>query len=146
MWFSWWYSTHSYGKTLNQASLVSNFDFLGTHSSVVYEPNLWWVPVNKLQNYLKPVLQKLLQFSSPSGLGFQVQKLIVTNFKVELFFHIPSWAFPTRTTLSRLQELNLPCLTSLITLALLMLKRMGLLLSKNYLLRSWGCLSLLKCH
>ena len=42
------------------------------------------VPMNKLQKYLKPVLQKLgtLQFPSPNGLGFQVQKLIKKNLKV----------------------------------------------------------------
>ena len=57
------------------------------------------VPVNKLQKYLKPVLQKLgtLQFPSPKGLGFQVQKLIMTNLKVgKTFFHILAWAFFTK--------------------------------------------------
>ena len=44
--------------------------------------------MNKLQKYLKLVLQKLgtLQFPSPSELGFQVQKLIMTNLKVGKFF------------------------------------------------------------
>ena len=40
--------------------------------------------MNKLQKYLKQVSQKFstLQFPSPNGLGFQVQKLIMTNLKV----------------------------------------------------------------
>ena len=46
--------------------------------------------MNKLQKHLKPVLQKLgtLQFPSPNGLGFQVQKLIMANLKVEMYFSI----------------------------------------------------------
>ena len=40
--------------------------------------------MSKLEKYLKLVLQKLgtLQFPGPNGLGFQVQKLIMTNLKV----------------------------------------------------------------
>ena len=72
----------------------------------MYRINLSKVQVNKLQKYLKPVLQKLgtLQFPSPTGLGFQVQKLIMTNLKVgKKFFSIsllglfspesPTWAY-----------------------------------------------------
>ena len=59
--------------------------------------------MNKLQKYLKLVLQKLgtLHLPSPSGLGFQVKKLVATNWKVgkKFFFHILAWAFFTRTTL-----------------------------------------------
>ena len=63
---------------------MSNFDFLGTNSPVAYGTNLSLVPVNNLQKYLKPVLQRLgtLPFPSRNELGFQVQKLIVTNLKV----------------------------------------------------------------
>ena len=79
-----WSSARSLKKTLNQPSLVSNFDFLGINSSVAYWKHLPLVPVNKLQKYLKLVSQKLgtLQFLNPNELGFQVQKLIVTNLKV----------------------------------------------------------------
>ena len=79
-----WSSTGSLGKILNQSSLVSNFDALGINNPVAYGPNLPQVPVDKLQKYLKPVLQKLgtLRFPSPNGLGFQVQKWIMTNLKV----------------------------------------------------------------
>ena len=54
------------------------------------------VPWNKLQKYLKLVLQKFgtLQFPSPSGLGFQVEKLIVANLKVgKIFFPYPFLGF-----------------------------------------------------
>ena len=42
------------------------------------------VPVNKLQKYLKLVLQKLgtLPFPDPNRLGFHVKKLVVTNLQV----------------------------------------------------------------
>ena len=98
-----WFSTRSLRKTLNQSSLVSNFDFLGINSPVAYGTNLPKVPVNKLQKYLKPVLRKLgtLQFLSPNGLGFQVQKLIMTNLKVGgKKFPYPYLAFFTRITLA----------------------------------------------
>ena len=91
-----WFSTCSLRKTLNQPSLVSNFDFLVINNPVVYERNLSKVLVNKVQKYLKLVLQKLgtLQFPSPSGFGFQVQKLIMTNLKVgKNFFPYPCLGF-----------------------------------------------------
>ena len=44
---------------------------------------------------------------------------------------------------SILEKLSLFCLASLITLALLMWKWIGLFLRKNNLLRCWGCLSTL---
>ena len=49
----------------------------------------------------KRFLRKLgtLQFPCLNGLGFQVQKLIMTNLKV--FFHILAWNFFTRITLYR---------------------------------------------
>ena len=81
---------------------MSNFDFLGINSSAAYGANLSLVPVNNLQKYLKPVLQRLgtLPFPSRNGLGFQVQKLIVTNLKVGKFFlHILLLAFFTKITL-----------------------------------------------
>ena len=85
-----WSSTGSLGKILNQSSLVSNFDALGINNPVAYGPNLPQVPVDKLQKHLKPVLQKLgtLRFPSSNGLGFQVQKWIMTNLKVgkKMFF------------------------------------------------------------
>ena len=80
---------------------MSNFDILGINSPAAYGTNLSKVPENKLQKYVKPVLQKLgtLQFPSPNGLGFQVQKLIMTNLKVEKkIFHILAWAFFTKIT------------------------------------------------
>ena len=44
--------------------------------------------MNNLQKYLQPVFQRLgtLQFPSSKGLGFQVQKLIITNLKIEKNF------------------------------------------------------------
>ena len=71
-----------------------------------------------------------LQFPNPSGLGFQVQKLIVINLKVvkKIFCHILDWAFFNRTTHQRkslwdflgwfsLYKCNLPkCLWSTIML------------------------------
>ena len=74
-----WSSTRSLGKTLNQPSLVSNFHFLGLYKTATYETNLSYVPVNKLQKYLKLGTQ---QFPTLNRLGFQVQKLIMTNLKV----------------------------------------------------------------
>ena len=63
---------------------------MGINNPDAYGPNLPQVPVNKLQKYLKPVLQKLgtLRFPSPNVLGFQVQKWIMTNLKVgkKIFF------------------------------------------------------------
>ena len=71
--------------------------------------------MNKLQKYLKLVSQKLgtLQFPNPSGLGFQVKKLLVTNLKVrKKNFHILACAFFTRTTLICCTNV-LPILTNL---------------------------------
>ena len=45
--------------------------------------------------------------------------------------------------ISMLEKLNLFCLTSLITLVLVMLKWMRMFLRENHLLGCWGCLSLL---
>ena len=53
--------------------------------------------MKELQKYLKLVLQKFstLQLPSPDGLGFQVQKLIMTNLKSKKKKIILAWAFFT---------------------------------------------------
>ena len=59
------------------------------------------VPVNKLQKYLKLVLQKLgtLPFPNPNRLGFHVKKTGCDKFASwKKKFHILAWAFFTRTT------------------------------------------------
>ena len=79
-----------------KSAFPSNFNFFG-HNSVAHETSLSLVPVNKLQKYLRQVLQKLgtLQFSSPNGLSFKVKKLIVINLKVKKSFLLG--LFLTRT-------------------------------------------------
>ena len=70
-------------KTLNQPSLVSNLDFLGINSSVTYDTFILSIS-EQTAKISKTGFTKIghTQFPSPNGLGFQVQKLIVTNLKV----------------------------------------------------------------
>ena len=62
----------------------------------------------------------------------------------ELDLHDPvEWGRKWHVNLNA-EKTQLVLLTSLITLVLSMWKGMGLFFSKNYLLKCWGCLSLLK--